>query len=147
MTRPSTIALLALLATPAHAKIDPTETPVTVIWRDDGGVVGDYARAVMAAQHSGQRVEIAGECASACTMWLAAACVRPNARLGFHGPSSAVYGIGMPPEEHDRIAREMARFYPPAIALWFLSGPANQALGMTYISGQEAIKMGAKVCE
>lgn len=137
------IALLALLATPAVAYTSPTQ----IIRNDGGGVVSEYMHTVRAAIITGQRVEIRGSCDSACTLWLAVACVRPNARLGFHGPSSAVYGIGLPPEEHDRIAQEMAQFYPPQIARWFLSGPANQVLGMTYISGQEAIKMGAKGCK
>lgn len=139
MTRQAIIALLALLATPANANIDPTETPVTVIWRDDGGTVGDYASAVMAAQHSGQRVEIAWECASACTMWLAAACVRPTARLGFHGATAATRADAYLANLY------MAGFYPPALQEWYLRGPAK-GQRLQWIDGLGAVAMGAKKC-
>lgn len=142
MTRHAIIALLAILASQAVAYTSPTQ----IIRNDGGGVVSEYMRTVRAAIITGQRVEIEGSCDSACTLWLAVACVRPNARLGFHGPSSGLYGIGLPPAEHDRIALEMARFYPPQIARWFLAGPTKQVLGMTYISGATAIEMGAEKC-
>lgn len=134
------ITIAALIATPAHARIDPTETPVTVIWHDNGGVVGDYARAVMAAQHSGHRVEIAGECASACTMWLAVACVRPNARLGFHGATAVTRADAYMANLY------MAGFYPPAIQNWYLRGPAT-GQRLQWINGDDAVGMGAKGCK
>lgn len=140
MTHRAIIAMLALLAGPANANINPTETPVTIIWHDNGGVVGDYARAVMAAQHSGQRVEIAGECSSACTMWLAAACVRPTARFGFHGATAA--------RRSDAYLANlyMAGFYPPVMQEWYLRGPAT-GQRLQWISGRDAVGMGANGCE
>jgi hypothetical protein len=59
------------------------------IYDDRGGQIGDYLAKFRAIRASGERVEIDGTCASACTMLLGTIprsriCVTPNARLVFH---------------------------------------------------------------
>lgn len=56
---------------------------------DSGGRIGDYVAKFRALRSSGERVEIDGTCASACTMLLGTIprsriCVTSNARLVFH---------------------------------------------------------------
>jgi hypothetical protein len=56
---------------------------------DSGGQIGDYLARFRALRASGERVEIDGTCASACTMLLGTIprnriCVTPGARLVFH---------------------------------------------------------------
>jgi hypothetical protein len=56
---------------------------------DSGGRIGDYLAKFRALRLSGERVEIDGTCASACTMLLGTIprnriCVTPGARLVFH---------------------------------------------------------------
>jgi hypothetical protein len=59
------------------------------IYDDPGGQIGDYLARFSALRRSGERVEIDGTCASACTMLLGAIprnriCVTPRAVLEFH---------------------------------------------------------------
>ena len=59
------------------------------IANDSGGEIGDYVARFRALRASGERVEIDGTCASACTILLGMIprnriCVTPNARLVFH---------------------------------------------------------------
>jgi hypothetical protein len=56
---------------------------------DSGGQIGEYVAKFKAIRSSGERVEIDGTCASACTMLLGSIprdriCVTPSARLVFH---------------------------------------------------------------
>jgi hypothetical protein len=59
------------------------------IYDDPGGQIGNYLARFSALRRSGQRVEIDGMCASACTMLLGTIprnriCVTPRAVLEFH---------------------------------------------------------------
>jgi hypothetical protein len=59
------------------------------IYDDSGGQIGDYLTRFKALRSSGERVEIDGLCASACTMLLGTIprdriCVTPRAVLEFH---------------------------------------------------------------
>jgi hypothetical protein len=59
------------------------------IYDDPGGQIGNYVAKYRALRSSGERVEIDGTCASACTMLLGSIprnriCVTPSARLIFH---------------------------------------------------------------
>ncbi len=59
------------------------------IYDDPGGQIGDYLAKYHALRASGERVEIDGTCASACTMLLGTIprnriCVTPRAVLEFH---------------------------------------------------------------
>lgn len=83
--------LLALLLS-ACAAIgqgpDVLRQPAAItIYRDTGGVVGQYFSDVLAELNTTRQVRIEGECTSACTAWLrlgSRVCVGPHARLGFH---------------------------------------------------------------
>lgn len=134
-------AIMAATALPTPARIDT----VQVIGRDDGGQIGKYMRRIEAAALMGQEVQIAGECASACTMWLQTACVWPEAKLGFHGAADAS-GARLNAGDRWSTTIIIASHYPPAIADWFIRGPANGSK-LIWISGATAIKMGAKECQ
>jgi hypothetical protein len=75
------IILLLLSVVPAAAVFE--------IHDDNGGQIGAYLAKYHALQASGERVEIDGSCASACTMVLGIVprnhiCVTSNASLEFH---------------------------------------------------------------
>lgn len=60
------------------------------IYDDPGGQIGPYLDKYQALRQSGERVEVDGLCASACTMLLGAIppdriCVTPRAVFEFHG--------------------------------------------------------------
>lgn len=73
--------LLTIAAVPAGAAVR--------IYDDPGGQIGPYLDKYQALRQSGERVEIDGLCASACTMLLGSIppdriCVTPRAVLEFH---------------------------------------------------------------
>jgi hypothetical protein len=77
----SAILLLLTSLVPASATVR--------IYDDRGGQIGDYLARYQALRASGERVEIDGTCASACTMLLGEIprdriCVTPRAVLEFH---------------------------------------------------------------
>ena len=127
------IAAIIALSAPANA----------LVIRDDlGGQLIPYAMNVAAQQG---RVEIAGVCASACTLWLKRACIRDNARLGFHGPHST--GKPLSRAEFDRLSLFMANFYPPKIAAWFmLEGRFIDHKNALWLTADQAVAMGATRC-
>jgi hypothetical protein len=101
------------------------------IWLDQGGLVRE--RAVQIAT-SGP-VEIAGLCASACTMHLRNGCVYPGAVLVFHGPRTVA--------RFDEWSAFMASYYPSAIAAWFM---ATGRWGEYRMTGAQAVQLGARGC-
>lgn len=133
----SAAALAVLLATPASA---------LVIRNDPGGPVAERVAQIATLSTTGQTVKILGRCASSCTMLLSIACVAPSARLGFHGPSSQYPGIALPPAEFERVSRQMATHYPPAIRTWFLREARLVTGDLLTLTGAEAIRLGAKKC-
>ena len=147
MTRPfrrasgllAALACLALLPSPARA-LD--------IRNDLGGSVQARIEQVQALRERGTRVRIVGTCVSACTLLLglAATCVMPEARLGFHGPSTRLKGIPLPHEDFERISRQMADHYPEPLRRWFLAEARLRTDGYITISGRQAIAMGARAC-
>lgn len=120
----------------------------TVIRNDPGGDVASRVAQIEALRKSGERIEIAGWCASSCTLYLALpnACVRKGARLGFHGPQSQFYGIGLPPAEFERVSRVMAAHYPEQIRAWFMAEARHEILGVVKLTGRQVIAMGAREC-
>lgn len=100
----------------------PPPAHVVVIHDDGGGIVDAFARRVARYGRRVRRVEIRGECASACTMVLAVSdriCVGPRASFGFHQAYT--------PTRRDRWATwnrsdlgtaELMAHYPPAIVRW-----------------------------
>lgn len=112
---------------------------------DHGGAVDSYIAAVQAER--GQPVRpVPDVCESACTLYLATRCVKPDTVLRFHGPSSQIYGVGLDRETWDRTSRQMAAFYPPGIRAKFLAEWRHVTVGMVTISGREAVALGAKEC-
>jgi hypothetical protein len=110
---------------------------------DGGGRVGDYLDFVAAANASGERVEIAGVCASACTMKLGArgACVRGDAQLWFHAarnPDGRVNPLA---------TLMMSQEYPSGVRAWAKARGALASVAMTRMSGLEAIALGVPDCE
>jgi hypothetical protein len=108
-----------------------------------GGSINDTATVVRWLQDSRCTVRISGECASACTMLLAAGCVMPDARLGFHAPHRN--GKPLPDGERAIFAQRMADHLPRRLARWYLDGPAHQA-SPVWITASEAVKAGVVSC-
>lgn len=115
---------------------------------DMGGSVRERLATIRALEAQQVPVRITGTCVSACTMYLglSRACVTPQARLGFHGPSTRLRGMPLPAGEFERLSQEMARHYPPAIRAWFLSDARLVTGDYITITGAEAIRMGARPC-
>ncbi|CUX79348.1 MAG: hypothetical protein HLUCCA05_14670 [Roseibaca calidilacus] len=140
------LAILALLHGPAL--VYAQAAPVSVIHNDNGGSLEERLEMIDQMRRAGQRVEIRGRCASACTMFLGLpnACVARTARLGFHGPSSQFYGISLAPREFEYWSRVMADHYPSAIRTWFMRTARFTTMDTITITGAEAIRLGARAC-
>lgn len=112
-----------------------------VIDADPGGGIVERVQRIERQKEAGERVEIRGVCASACTMHLSNACVWPDAVLIFHGPTRR----SPPLSEADaaRWAAVMARHYPPALAAWFM---LEGRFGEWVMTGAGAIAAGARSC-
>ena len=88
---------------------------------DNGGQIGNYLQRFQALRQSGERVEIDGVCASACTMLLGTIprgriCVTPRAVLEFHGAwDPAPWGGQVPNSAGNRI---LWSTYPVSVRRW-----------------------------
>lgn len=149
--RAATAALwaLALLAANPAVPVQAQATSVAVIRNDLGGSMEGRLQTIAQFRSTGTRVEIRGQCASACTMYLGLpnACVARSSRLGFHGPQSQYYGISLPPDEFEYWSRVMADHYPGPIRNWFLSVARHTTMEVITLSGAEVIRMGARACD
>jgi hypothetical protein len=110
---------------------------------DGGGMVGDYLDVVSAADASAERVEIAGVCASACTIKLGAhnACIHADAQLWFHAarsPDGQINGLA---------TQIMMQQYPGRIRAWVASSRALKSLEFKTMSGAQAISLGVRDCD
>lgn len=121
---------------------------VRVVTHDPGGQIDDRAREIARLMRQGARVELRGGCWSACTMYLAlpGTCVSPGAVLGFHGPASTTYGLGLSPDVFERASRLMADHYPEPLRSWFLRKGRNVTVGFYRFSGVQLIEMGIPKC-
>lgn len=148
MRRSATIFALALAAVGLSVPDPVLAQSVTIVSNDQGGPVESRLREIAQLRSAGTRVEIRGQCDSACTMFLGLpnACVAQSSRLGFHGPQSQYYGISLPPEEFEYWSRVMADHYPGAIRAWFMAEARQTTMGLITISGSDAIRMGARAC-
>ncbi|MBS8228169.1 hypothetical protein [Vannielia litorea] len=108
------ILAASLLAAPLYAGGETTNP--LIIKNDSGGFINQYARKI--AAHTGP-VRIIGTCQSACTMWLAKACVTPKARLMFHAPRHALKGNRVRVQDHVAGVALIARHYPPRLERWY----------------------------
>lgn len=143
MIRPA--LLLLVLATGAQAQeLAPPRTAT----RDPGGSVMMRAAEIRDLEARGEEKRIAGECMSACTMYLglSTACFEPGTILGFHGPRLA-YGLPMPAAVFDSVSRTMASYYPPRIARKFME-KWRFTEGMVRIRADRLIARGeARACD
>jgi hypothetical protein len=116
---------------------------------DLGGSVKARLEQIRGLASRGTPVRIVGTCVSACTLYLGLpnACVMPDARLGFHGPTTRLRGIPLPREEFDRVSQQMAAHYPEPLRRWFLAEARMRTVGYVKISGRQAIAMGARACD
>ena len=122
----ATILALSACVAPAHE----------VIRDNPGGDILDFIKEREVMKRSGKQYVIRGYCGSACTMFLSLpnVCVHPDAQIGFHWPPSNAEG--------------WKHFYtvnlPAAMAEWFLDGHDREPA--TWITGRQAIRLGANAC-
>lgn len=127
----------------------PGSAPPLVIRGDPGGLLEERLTRIRRLQASGQRVELrSGECLSACTLYLGLSnlCVSPGVVFGFHGPSSVLRGLALPPDLFEKYSRLMAAHYPPPLRRWFLRVGRQRTLGFHRIDGGTLIGLGVPAC-
>jgi hypothetical protein len=109
---------------------------------DRGGQIGNYLDKYRALRESGDRVEIDGTCASACTMLLGVIprnriCVTQRAVLAFHSAWT-------PTSEGEQISSAGNYYlwanYPPAVRQWIIAHGGLHAR-IIYLSGPELAAM------
>jgi hypothetical protein len=88
---------------------------------DTGGQIGDYLAKFRALRASGERIEIDGTCASACTMLLGTVprdriCVTPRAVLEFHSAWDPTPSGGTVTSEAGN--QLLWSTYPPQVRQW-----------------------------
>jgi len=140
------VAMVALtLAT------SPALAQGTMIIEDDrGGAVDARVQLIQDYKSSDVHLEIRGRfCLSACTMFLGMknVCVSPDTVFGFHGPSSAVYGIGLASKAFEYWSHVMADHYPEPIKSWYLKDGRNRIVGFHEITGRGLIDLGVAECQ
>ena len=136
-----TVLLLLLLS--SCSDLAPERTAA----RDPGGSVLLRAAEIAALERRGMEKRIAGECLSACTLYLglSTACFEEGATLGFHGPRLVV-GRPLPDAQARRLAAFMASYYPPRVAEWFMA-EARFSRRMIRVPAAELVARGeARAC-
>ncbi|RMD89196.1 MAG: hypothetical protein D6811_12690 [Alphaproteobacteria bacterium] len=120
-----------------------------VVTDDPGGELPGRVAEIARLRAARTAVEIRGRfCLSACTLYLGLpdVCVSPRTQFGFHGPSSPIYGIALPPRQFEHWSRVMAAHYPPPLRQWFLREGRRVTMGFLRLSGSELIAMGIAAC-
>ncbi len=145
------VALAAAMAgaLPSGPAAASNRAPALIVGDDRGGPVRARERKIRRLIRNGSRVEIRGSyCLSACTMYLAVRnlCVSRRTVFGFHGPSSPLYGIALPPESFERWSRLIAAHYPEPLRSWYLREGRNRTVGFYYLTGERLIDMGIEEC-
>ena len=96
----------------------PVEPQVIAVRDDRGGRVINYTLQMMKFRDSGTKLEFAGRCDSACTVYLALprnqTCVSPGAMFGFHAPFAAT------PEASQRAQNYLLENYPDWVKSWIV---------------------------
>lgn len=138
-------ALLAGALTGCVPGARPAPQSGPYIIEDDGG--GNLVAAMVDRDRLarwGGPVEIAGECASACTIFasLPNACLRPESRLAFHAAADPQSGRIWP-----RANAFLQAFYRGDIATRFAAS-WSQSRDLHVISAQEAVRLdpGLRLC-
>ncbi|MCA1379415.1 hypothetical protein I6F34_01095 [Bradyrhizobium sp. BRP05] len=98
-----TLLRLALAGLLALAPMGASAT--TVVYSDPGGVIVDYIKKYSDMRDAGEKLVIAGPCASACTLFLGILpkqnyCMAKGARLGFHTATVRIVENGKERFEH-----------------------------------------------
>ena len=132
VTIPLVLLMLSILSASATVRITD----------DGGGQIGEYLTKYRALRENGDRVEIDGTCASACTMLLGVIprnriCVTPRAALAFHSAWT-------PTSEGEQISSAGNYYlwsnYPPDVRKWIIQhgGLHTQII---YLRGPELAAM------
>lgn len=133
-----TLAVTAVLAlaAPAHANSDTrfvSNTPsVHVISNDRGGSISRYAQEVQRLRGQNKLVAFTGQCASACTMFLALGtnrtCIAPGASFVFH------QAHGASPRQNQWGTETMVDHYPSWVRDWIArnGGMSQRLIRMDY---------------
>jgi hypothetical protein len=138
---------LMLCAQPSYAWVQAPKR--ILVTHDLGGPIIERMKRVERMRARGEGAAIPhGRCISACTLFLGLpeTCIGPNVEFGFHGPSAASYGLGLPPDEFEEISRAMAQYYPAIIREWFLNSARYNTLTYVSVSGSELIRLGLPEC-
>lgn len=139
--------LFPFLLLAACADLPGELSPARTAGHDPGGSIALRAMEIGALEARRQEKRIAGECLSACTMYLglSTACFESGTVLGFHGPRLAL-GLSMGPEQFDSLSRTMASYYPPRIARKFME-TWRHSDGMVRIQADRLVARGeARAC-
>ena len=141
-------AATTLAIAPAEAAQRPEGGARTLVIRNDpGGVIPARIADIATIRASGRKVELRGRyCLSACTLYLGLpnACVSPQTRFGFHGPS--LYGRPLKQKEFERWSRLMASHYPEPLRDWFMKTARFRLTGYANLQGDDLIRMGVERC-
>jgi hypothetical protein len=116
------------------------------ILRDDGGNLLAYAAEARRLNQRGETKVIAGDCFSACTLFLSVrrACVTKSARLWFHAPHTPG---DLTPDALGGL--QMLSYYPQKVRDWAIRVHALESAAFTpekSLSGDELIAMGVAAC-
>lgn len=98
----------------------------------------------MAYVDSATVTPIPSVCASDCTLHVAKGCIEPDTRLGFHGPL-ANSGIGLLPSVWEKHSRNMAEYYPAALAAWFIA-EGRYSRDLIWMDYGQLVEMGVDPC-
>ena len=144
------ITLLITLALSIHLEPVAAQSRTSVakvVSFDMGGPIKSRRDEIRKLQRLGHRVEIRGQCFSACTMYLGLpnVCVYPDAVLGFHGPK-AMAGT-LPTDVFDHWSNVMARNLRKPLQTWFMQRARYVKSGVLRVSGATLINMGYARCE
>lgn len=126
----------------ALAAIGVGAASAVVIVADRGGNVGRYANYYADMARRGERVQINGECSSACTMALYYdnLCVGPRAVLGFHSAYTYTF-LWFGWKHHNQPATDlMWAHYPKPIQKW-ITVHGGLKPDMIYLRGDELRKL------
>jgi hypothetical protein len=116
---------------------------VHLVENDMGGLIYDRITSInMFEADKNTRVEIKGECISACTLYitLERVCTYPNTIFGFHGPSN--FGTPLEKNEFEYWSMVMVYYYPMALRHWFMNFARHKIVGYYEKTGSELISMG-----
>ncbi|HUO50845.1 MAG TPA: hypothetical protein VMU25_04770 [Candidatus Paceibacterota bacterium] len=118
-------------------------TAEVVLNGDRGGRIGTYVNRANDLRSSGESIRVAGLCASACTILVAAAlpgrvCVTPQASLGFH--SAWDYDGNGQPVVNPEATQLLMALYTPHMRAWVRTH-GGLTPRMIFLQGRELQRM------